>query len=316
MKKKICSLIVVLSLFLSYGPAAVFATGYPVFDVSGWLATIDQLYQAYDMVNNTITQIENQYNMIQQNIERAKSIDWDNVQFDGDFDIRNDIKDATKRVNKLLTSSRNIKQAMTTPSINCGNVKYSIADLCGATTSDMWEGRKNMFTAISDYKYYMTSTMKSAVDDVVDGLDEKQKKAIWTKYGISPSNYAFIQHAHTGVLNAASNILANVAEEVVADKYEEAFLRTSNIIKACTQTVDSNGNITEASLGESMMYMFSDMSGHLAEVEQAIYNAASLSASKAIADDAKKVAEADESAERAEIQSRKNNKVSSRFKKE
>lgn len=300
MKRKICALVMALSLIGSYCPMSVFATGYPVFDVSGWLAAIDQLYQAYDMVNNTITQIENQYKTIQQNLERAKSIDWDNIQFDGDFDIRNDIRDATKRVNKLLTSARNIKQAVTTPSINCGNVKYSIADLCGATSSDMWEGRKNMFTAISDYKYYMTSTMKTAVDDVVDGLTPEQRKAIWTKYGISPANYAFVQHAHTGVLNAAANIMANVAEEVVADKYEEAFLRTSNIIKACTQTVDSNGNITEASLGESMMYLFSDLSGHLAEVEQAIYKTAELSASKAIEEDAAKNAQADSQAQKEE----------------
>ena len=136
-----------------------------------------------------------------------------------------------------------------------------------------------MFTAISDYKYYMTSTMKTAVDDVVDGLTPEQRKAIWTKYGISPANYAFVQHAHTGVLNAAANIMANVAEEVVADKY---------------------GNITEASLGESMMYLFSDLSGHLAEVEQAIYKTAELSASKAIEEDAAKNAQADSQAQKEE----------------
>ena len=75
---------------------SVHATGYPVFDISGWLTAIDQLYQQYDMVMNTITQIENQYQQIQQAVERAKSIDWNNIRFDGDFDIRNDIKDANK----------------------------------------------------------------------------------------------------------------------------------------------------------------------------------------------------------------------------
>lgn len=64
------------------------------------------------MVMNTITQIENQYQQIQQAVERAKSIDWDNIRFDGDFDIRNDIKDANKRVNKLLNQTRQIKNTL------------------------------------------------------------------------------------------------------------------------------------------------------------------------------------------------------------
>ena len=313
MKKRLVSFVAAAMLF-AFVPATSFTTGYPVFDASNWLSAIDQLYQMYDMVNNTVTQIENQYKTIQQNLERAKSIDWDNIRFDGDFDIRNDISNATKRVNKLLTSARNIKQTMTTPSINCGNVKYSIADLCGATSSDMWEGRKNMFTAISDYKYYMTSTMKAAVNDVVEGLTPEQKQAIWTKYGISPANYTFVQHAHTGVLTAASNILANIGEEVMKGKAEEKFLRTSAIIKGMTQTVDSEGNITEASLGESLAYMFTGLDEHFLDLENAIYQCASLSASKAIAEDAQKQAEADESAEVAAYNKNKEERISNRAK--
>lgn len=121
------ALAVVMVLFMAQN---VSSTGYPVFDVSGWLAAIDQVYQGYDMVMNTITQIENQYSMIQQQVERAKSIDWDNISFDGDFDIRNDIKDATKRGNKLLTSARNIKKmkgVFTIKSVYEG-IKY--ADTC------------------------------------------------------------------------------------------------------------------------------------------------------------------------------------------
>jgi len=313
MKRRICAFVLALSLLGAYSPVAVFATGYPVFDVSGWLAAIDQLYQAYDMVNNTITQIENQYKSIQHSIEVAKSIDWDNIQFDGDFDIRNDIKDANRRVNKLLTQARNIKQTLTTPSINCGNVKYSIADLCGATSSDMWESRKNMLTAIQDYKYYMTDTMKTAVNDVVEGLNNEQKKAIWAKYGISPANYVFVQQAHTNVLNGAANVLANVAEESHNARLEERLLRTSSIIKAATETKDSEGNPTQASMLEAMMYLFQHLDESVGELQQAVYDTGSVAASAAIAEDAQKQAEANESAEQAEIQSNLNNTVSSRF---
>ncbi|MBQ9623978.1 MAG: hypothetical protein IJP90_09795 [Treponema sp.] len=285
MRKKLVSLVAALVLF-AFAPTTAFTTGYPVFDVSNWLNAIDQLFQMYDMVNNTITQIENQYKSIQHSIEVAKSIDWDNIRFDGDFDIRNDIKDANKRVNKLITQARNIRQTITTPSINCGNVKYSIADLCGATSSDMWESRKNLLTAISDYKTYMTDTMKSAVSSVVDGLDDKQKKAIWAKYGISPSNYVFVQTAHTNVLTAASNILANAGEEAHNAALEERLLRTSAIIRAATETKDSEGNPTQASMLEAMMYLFQHLDESMGELQHTMYETGSIAAAGVMKQDA------------------------------
>lgn len=316
MKRKICALVMSLSLIGSYCPMSVFATGYPVFDVSGWLAAIDQLYQAYDMVNNTITQIENQYKSIQHSIEVAKSIDWDNIHFDGDFDIRNDIKDANKRVNKLLTQARNIKQTLTTPSINCGNVKYSIADLCGATSSDMWESRKNLFTAVSDYKYYMTSTMKTAVNDVVEGLTDEQQKAIWAKYGISPQNYVFVQQSTTAVMDAASKIMGKATEEAQALTAEEKLAKANAIISAALENVDSDGQPTMAGMQEANLHLSEEVLDSLLQLGFSMDQIGSMVAAKMIAEDAEKQAEADESAQKQEIQSLKNSKTSSRFKKD
>ena len=161
-------------------PFSGFSQEMAVFDASNWLNALDQLYMMYDMVNNTITQIENQYKSIQQSIDRAKSIDWDNIRFDGDFDIRNDIRDANRRVNRLLNQARNIKTTITTPSINCGRNKYSIADLCGHGDDE----NKNILSAIQDYKNFMTEAMQGAVNSIVEGLDDDEQKAIWNKYGI------------------------------------------------------------------------------------------------------------------------------------
>lgn len=297
-------------------PNFVFATGTPVFDVSGWLAAIDQLYEAYDMVNNTITQIENQYTQIQQAVERAKSIDWDNIRFDGDFDIRNDIKDANKRVDKLLTQARNIRKTITTPSINCGNVRYSIADLCGITDPEESGVRKNILTALIDYKDYMSSTMKNAVDGIVEGLTDEQRQAIWTKYGISPQNYVFVQNAHTEVLKAASTILANATEQAYEAGLLETTTRSNSIIKAATESVDSNGNPTMSAMTEANMYLFQQLVEEMYGLKSAIYETGSLSAQLAMEQDAQKVAEENAEAEQQDIQDRKNNKVSSRFKKE
>jgi len=315
MKKKFLC-IVSMFVLTCFTPTTVFSNGYPVFDASGWLAAIDQLYQAYDMVNNTITQIENQYKAIQHSIEVAKSIDWENIRFDGDFDIRNDIKDANRRVNKLLTQARNIKNTITTPSINCGNVKYSIADLCGCTTSNTWEDRKNLFTAVSDYKYYMTTTMKTAVDDVVKGLDEKQRKAIWVKYGISPKNYVFVQQSQTAVIDSASKVMAKCTEEAERMKAEEAIARKNTVVQAALENLDSDGSPTSAGMQEAQLHLTGQLVEQMEELSFAINDVGQIAASRAIQEEAQKQAEADEAARAEEIREKKDNKVSSRFRKE
>lgn len=313
MKRKFISFIAAITMF-AFIPSTAFSTGYPVFDASNWLGTIDQLFQMYDMVQNTITQIENQYKSIQQAVERAKTIDWDNIRFDGDFDIRNDIKDANKRVNRMLTQMRNIQETLTTPSINCGNVKYSIADLCGASSSDVGEGRKNLLTAVSDYRHYMTSTMKSAVASLEEGLNDNQKKAIWRKYGISPQNYIFIKQSQDAVMTAASKAMGRVTEKAQEAVIEESAKRSNAVINAAIENKDSDGQPTQAGMQEAQLHLSQELIEQLLRLGFSIDQVGELVASKMIAEDAQKQAEADEAAEKAEIQSRKNSKLSSRFK--
>ena len=219
--------VIAIILSTSIAVSSVSATGYPVFDISGWLTAIDQLYQQYDMVMNTITQIENQYQQIQQAVERAKSIDWDNIRFDGDFDIRNDIKDANKRVNKLLNQTRQIKNTLTSPNIDCGNGRYSLADLCGMGSPD-----HNFFSACKDVEAYMTDSMKFSIDAIEGNLTEKQKMMIWRKYGISPKNYLFVQQSVAQVKTQASKLMAKATDEAVQLQREDRIAKTNAIIQA------------------------------------------------------------------------------------
>ena len=306
MKRKFLSIIAGACLAIT----PISATGYPVFDVSGWLTAIDQLYQQYDMVMNTITQIENQYNMIQQNIERAKSIDWDNIQFDGDFDIRNDIRDANKRVNRLLTSSRNIKSLMTSPSIQCGYGSYSLADLCGMNGAE-----HNFFAACTDTEKYMTDSMEYAVKAITEGLTTKQKRAIWAKYGIGPKNYIFVQQSVAQVKSAASKVMAKVTEEARNMKREEDTIRKNNILKAAYESLDSNGNITEGAANEAQLQLTGELVDRTSDLTEAVEDMANVTASKMIADENQKQAEADEIEAQQRMQEAIDKRVPDYFKK-
>ena len=306
MKRKFLSIIAGACLAIT----PISATGYPVFDVSGWLTAIDQLYQQYDMVMNTITQIENQYNMIQQNIERAKSIDWDNIQFDGDFDIRNDIRDANKRVNRLLTSSRNIKSLMTSPSIQCGHGSYSLADLCGMNGAE-----HNFFAACTDTEKYMTDSMEYAVKAITEGLTTKQKRAIWAKYGIGPKNYIFVQQSVAQVKSAASKVMAKVTEEARNMKREEDTIRKNNILKAAYESLDSDGNITEGAANEAQLQLTGELVDRTSDLTEAVEDMANVTASKMIADENQKQAEADEIEAQQRMQEAIDKRVPDYFKK-
>ena len=306
MKRKFLSIIAGACLAIT----PISATGYPVFDVSGWLTAIDQLYQQYDMVMNTITQIENQYNMIQQNIERAKSIDWDNIQFDGDFDIRNDIRDANKRVNRLLTSSRNIKSLMTSPSIQCGHGSYSLADLCGMNGAE-----HNFFAACTDTEKYMTDSMEYAVKAITEGLTTKQKRAIWAKYGIGPKNYIFVQQSVAQVKSAASKVMAKVTEEARNMKREEDSIRKNNILKAAYESLDSDGNITEGAANEAQLQLTGELVDRTSDLTEAVEDMANVTASKMIADENQKQAEADEIEAQQRMQEAIDKRVPDYFKK-
>jgi hypothetical protein len=306
MKRKFLSIIAGACLAIT----PISATGYPVFDVSGWLTAIDQLYQQYDMVMNTITQIENQYNMIQQNIERAKSIDWDSIQFDGDFDIRNDIRDANKRVNRLLTSSRNIKSLMTSPSIQCGYGSYSLADLCGMNGAE-----HNFFAACTDTEKYMTDSMEYAVKAITEGLTTKQKRAIWAKYGIGPKNYIFVQQSVAQVKSAASKVMAKVTEEARNMKREEDTIRKNNILKAAYESLDSDGNITEGAANEAQLQLTGELVDRTSDLTEAVEDMANVTASKMIADENQKQSEADEIEAQQRMQEAIDKRVPDYFKK-
>lgn len=305
MKKK---LLAILSGFV-LATANIHATGYPVFDISGWLTAIDQLYQQYDMVMNTITTIENQYQQIQQAVERAKSIDWENIRFDGDFDIRNDIRDANKRVNALLTQSRRIKETLTIQSIDCGNGnKYSIADLCG-----MGESGKNFFTAVSDTENFMTTNMKNTVKNIEEGLTKKQREAIWRKYGISPRNYIFASQSVAMVKEASSKVIAKATDEAVKLKREEQISKSNAILQAAYSQTDSEGNMTDAAANEANLHLTQQVIDELGGVQEAINDLANVTASKLIADENAKQIEAEEMKKEQQKQEAFDNRVPDSF---
>lgn len=257
--------------------------------VSNWLTAIDTLYSNYDMVMNTITQIENQYKAINQAIENAKGIDWENIRFDGDFDIRNDIKNANKRVNSLLSQANAIKDTLNTSIISVGGQSYSLADICGHG-----DDGKDFASCVTDVYGYMKDNMMQAATSAVGNLSEAQEKAIWQKYGISPRNYYLVAQASKQVREKALTCIAATTEEARALVREEKIAKLDTVVKAAMEAKTSDGTIPEGALQEASMLASKLMVDECMSLREAVENAAAATAQKILAEEQQKEVEASE----------------------
>lgn len=260
-----------------------FATGYPVFDVSGWLAAIDGVYQQYETVQNTITQIENQYKQIQQAVEKAKSIDWSNIHFDGDFDIRNDLKDATRRVGAVMQQTQNIKSILNAPSFSAGSFHYSIADLCGAG-----EEGKNAETVAKGLFGYFSENMKKTGKDLAGTLTQNERKAILRKYGIPPETILTINLTKEQMKQNTSKAIAEATAEAKQIKLQDAIARSNNIIQAALETTDSDGNPTQGGMNQANLLLTQQLIEGLTNLQNNVNDVTGLVANKINAEQAEK----------------------------
>lgn len=271
--------------------------------LSNWLTSIDELYANYDMIMNSVKQIENQYKTIQQAIENAKGIDWENIQFDGDFDIRDDIRNANKRVNALLSQVNAIKGTLNTTIIQTDGASYSLADICGSG-----DDGKGFAACVKDVYGHMKTNLLSAATSAVGNLSEEQEKAIWAKYGISPRNYYLVAQTSKLVRDKALTCIAATTEEARALVREEKIAKTHAIVNAALEAKTSDGTIPEGAMSEASLLISQMMVDECMSLREAIENAAAVTSQKLIADEQVNEVEASEKlAEEKSIEIQNNN---------
>lgn len=271
--------------------------------MSQWLTSIDTLYANYDMIMNSVTQIENQWKSIQQAIENAKGIDWENIKFDGDFDIRNDIRNANKRVNALLSQVNAIKQTLNTTIIQTDGASYSLADICGAG-----DDGKGFAACVKDVYGYMKTNVLSAAAAAVGNLSEEQEKAIWVKYGISPSNYYLVAQTSKLLRDKALTCIAATTEEARALVRNEKIAKTNAIVEAALEARTSDGTIPEGAMSEASLLISQMMVDECMSLREAMENASAVTSQKLIAEEQVNEVEASEKlAEEKSIEIHNNN---------
>ena len=109
-RKKLITLIFCIVIFMN----GLFAQ-LPVIDptvnasvLTQFVTSLSQLYEMYDHTMNQIEMIQQKYEQMQFYIDRAANWKWNEIQWDGDLDFRNEITQATKNIDRQLTNIRKI----------------------------------------------------------------------------------------------------------------------------------------------------------------------------------------------------------------
>ena len=278
MKKKLSAIILSCSM-LSLN--AIIA---PVFDSANLIAAIDTLYSNYDMVMNTIKQIENQYEQLQFNINQAKSWDLEGMEWDGDWDFRDEIGDVTSSVNKQITNIREIEEIFTTKQYSLAGMSFTMTDLVGLGNPDK---------DLGDLFEHTENTFDKVVDTLVEGLSEAEKMAIMRKYGMSPKNYIYMQQKKQLVSDTLTKITGKATKEAQAMITEQNLEGTNAIISA----ISKNPDITEKELAQQTALLIQELIKNINTLGLSMNETASLEALKAtLEEEEKKQAQADKAA--------------------
>ena len=281
MKKKF-KLVVIALLFTNI--SFINAAGLLTFDASNWLTAIDQLYSSYDMVMNTLKQIEQGYQQFQFHLEQAKSWDLENISWDGDLDFRDEIKSVTNRVNKQITNIRKIEEIFTTTQYSAGGMTFTVADLVGAGDKD-----KDLLDVMRNVGSEIKNSWDQAAEALVNELSEDQKRAIWQKYGISPKNFTYMQQKKQLVQNVADQFIAYAtAESKVLEEQAAADLALADAVVA---EATNGGEHTEKELMQQNLVLSRELIKNISDLKLAVRQAAGQTALQQALTDEKEMQE-------------------------
>lgn len=245
MRKIIRILFLTVTVLLGTGLSA---QGYPVFDNMGLLAGIDRFYQGYDQLMNTITMIEQNYQQIEQAIKQAQSWSFEDLDFnDGNalvnIDIRDEIADATKQVDRQMNNIRKIRDTFEKENMTIGGLTFSMKDLAGLGDKD-----KTMDKIIKEAIETEKNDFKEGFKKIALGVTEEEAQAIWAKYGLSPQNFIMVKAVDKKMQEVSANVFAGASETVQKMQFEEISGRTNPIVKKLLEDPDS---VTEKDIQEA-----------------------------------------------------------------
>jgi hypothetical protein len=214
-----------------------------------WLQALDSFYKEYDMVMNTITQIDQGYQMIKMYADQAKSWQLNDMQgIDNIDDFRNELTGSIKSVNRQMNNVRHMRDLLTKYQIPFGDSSYTIADMCGQGKTGV-----NITDAVNSVMLGTESNFEQAAVAWSAGLTPEQGAAIWRKWGLYPKNYAMVYNTEKAMGDIVGRVIAAAtddAKEMMYDNQHDNALKT-----LLSETIQSDSITDKEVLQKQLVYI-------------------------------------------------------------
>ena len=209
--KKIMLTLSLLTGFILNCHAEFFMTetlpGSQTFDPASWLEAVMEVYNSYDALMNDVEIITNLYESLKIAAEEAQNMSFDDLGWDGDWDLRNEITSGVSQINSKLNKVRRLRDKFNERSIQIGKDSFSFADLAGFSEHGWEDVATSIDNSISESK-------KKWERIAADGMTDQEKQYIWAKYGLSSRNYKMVE--------AMKHQFEEVSKPVIEGLIEEA----------------------------------------------------------------------------------------------
>lgn len=257
-KSKAFKAVVVLTVMSFARGYSVFATGYPVLDISNLMNAIQQLYATYDQINTAIEQAVNTYEQLQTQINNVSSMNWDDLAnsfsaenwsqeggikgaWDNIGNFRNNMINATSAINSNLNLLNDVKNTLENKTVTAMGKQYSVAGLFGIGKY----GQNNVMNLPASALDYVKNTGSEIAKGYAGKLTYKEKQAIMQKYGLDPENYAYVKLVEEQANDMVSSLFTKGSEDYYTAQLTEAAKTNDGLMSLMQEAANSGSTMKE-----------------------------------------------------------------------
>lgn len=257
-KAKAFKVAAVLTVMNFAGSGSMFATGYPVLDISNLMNAIQQLYATYDQINTAIEQVQNTYQQLENQINSVKSMNWDDLAssfsedkwssegglkgaWDNIGNFRTNMINATSAINSNMNLLNNVKHTLENKTVTAMGKEYSVAGLFGIGKY----GQNNLMNLPASAYDYVKETAKEIAKGYAGKITYKEKQAIMSKYGLDPENYAYVKLVEEQANDLIGEIFTKGSEEWYTAQLTEAAKTNEGLMDLMQEAANSGSTMKE-----------------------------------------------------------------------
>lgn len=206
-----------------------------------FIATLNNYYQSFQNVQNSLTMIQQNYERMQRAIQEAMTWDFSNIQWQRGTDPFSALTNANRAVSSLLENTQRAQNALNSETIMVNGNRYSLADLAGFGNAG-----KNLMAFGNDVADAANSLLQKTAAIWASDLSDVERKFIQSRYGLTAEAYKIVDDASQVVNDSLVRTVADVSSSIRYEAEREMNAGLAEVL----QLLLSGGELTEKEIGQ------------------------------------------------------------------